>query len=313
MTGQPLRVALIGAGRMGGHHARVLGTVAGARLVGIHDARRDAAASLAAEHGCPVIERLAEVASACDVAIVATASPSHAAVGRALLEAGIACLIEKPLATTEADCLDLIATAARRGVALAVGHIERFNPATAALLATVKGWRVHAIETRRLNPGSARLADLGVVSDLMVHDLDIVLHVMGGAPVDVAATGVVHDPQVGADHAAALLSFGGSAMACCTASRISAQRVRELSLIGDRGTVLVDYLARRVTLARPDAAPTTVAVAEADALATEQAAFVATVRGVGGSAVRSVEGGEALAALRVAWALERQIARRSGP
>jgi predicted dehydrogenase len=296
---------------MGGHHARVLGTVAGARLVGVHDARRDAAAGLAGEHGCAVIERLADVAPACDAAIVATATSAHVAIGRTLLDAGIPCLIEKPLATSEADCLDLIATAARRGVALAVGHVERFNPATAALLALVKGWRVHALETRRLNPGSARVADISVVSDLMVHDLDIVLHILGGAPADVAATGIVRDPQVGADHAAALLSFGGAAMASCTASRITAHRARELGLTGDRGTVLVDYLARTVTLVEPGAAPVAVAVATVDALAAEQAAFVATVRGGGAGAARSVEGGEALAALRVAWAIERQIARRT--
>jgi predicted dehydrogenase len=131
---------------------------------------------------------------------------------------------------------------------------------------------------------------------------------MGGAPVAVAATGITRDPQAGADHAVALLSFGAAALASCAASRITAQRVREIALTGDRGTILVDYLARTVTRIAPDAAPAPIAVGEADALATEQAAFVDTVRGSGPRRGQCVAGAEALAALRVAWAIERQIA-----
>jgi predicted dehydrogenase len=304
----PLRVAVIGAGRMGGHHARILGSVAGARLAGLHDAEGERAAALAAQHGCPVFARLDDVVPACDAAIVAASSPAHLAVGRALLEAGIPCLIEKPLATIEADCLDLIATAARRGVLLAVGHSERFNPATVAALAALAGWQVHAIETRRFNPGSARIADTGVVSDLMIHDLDIVLRVIGGPPLEVAASGITRDPAAGADHAVALLSFGGGVTASCAASRITAHRVRELAVMADRGTILVDYLARTVTRIAPGAAPAPIAVAATDALAAEQAAFVDAVRGGAAGRDRCVSGAEALAALRVAWAVERQIA-----
>jgi len=306
----PLRVALIGAGRMGGHHARILGSIEGARLAGLHDRHGERAASLAAQHGCPVFARLEDVVPACDAAIVAASSPAHLAVGRALLDAGIPCLIEKPLATTEADCLDLIATAARRDVVLAVGHSERFNPATVALLGAIAGWQIHAIETRRFNPGSVRIADTGVVSDLMVHDLDIVLRAIGGVPIEVAATGITRDPRAGADHAVALLTFGDAAVASCAASRITAHRARELALMGDRGTILVDYLARTVTLIAPGAAPAPIVVADADALASEQAAFVDTVRGSGPRCGQCVAGAEALAALRVAWAIERQIARQ---
>lgn len=310
MTAAPLRVALIGAGRMGAHHARVLGSVEGVRLVGLHDKHPERAVALAAQHGCPVLAGLDEVAAVCDAAIVAASSASHLAIGRALLEAGIPCLIEKPLATTEADCLALIAAAARRGVVLAVGHVERFNPATIALLGAIEGWQVRAIETRRLNPGGTRIVDTGVVSDLMVHDLEIVLRVMGRSPIDVIAAGITRDPQAGADHAMAVLSFDGSALASCAASRITAHRARELTLMGDRGTVQVDYLARSVQLTTPGAAPTPVAVGAADALATELGGFVDTVRATGPLRGHYVAGAEALAALRVAWAIERQIARQ---
>lgn len=314
----PLRVVVIGAGRMGTHHARVLGAVEGARLVGLHDKHAARAAALAARHGVPVLGGLDEVASACDAAIVASSSPSHLEVGRALLDAGIPCLIEKPLALTEADCLSLIAGAARRGVVLAVGHTERFNPATVALLALIRGWQVRAIETRRFNPASARVTDTSVVDDLMVHDLDIVLHVMQRAPTDIVAAGLIGDPQAGADHAVALLSFAGSpagpALAACAASRIAAHRARELTLSGDGGSVLVDYLARTVKHVAPGATePAAVAVGDADALATELAGFVDTVRGAGPRRDQCVDGASALAALRLGWTIERQIARAVAP
>lgn len=313
MTAAPLRVALIGAGRMGANHARVIQTVAGARLVGVHDVRPEAAAALAAQHGCQPIARLEDVAPACDAAIVATTSSAHVAVGRALLDAGVPCLIEKPLATDEAGCLTLIAAAARRGVALAVGHSERFNAATIALCTAVAGWRLCAIEARRLNPGSARIADIGVVSDLMVHDLDLVLRLLGSTPTDVAAVGIARDPAVGADHATALLRFGETALAACTASRITTERVRALSVTADRGTATVDYLARTVTVTEPGAAPRQVAVADADTLATEQATFLDTVRGSGPRSADSVAGADALEVLRVAWAIERRLASPNGP
>jgi predicted dehydrogenase len=303
----PLRVGVIGAGRMGAHHARVLGQVDGARLVGVEDKHPERAAALATQHGVPVFAGLDGVIAGCDAAIGASSSPSHHEVGQALLDAGIPCLIEKPLALSEADCLSLIATAARRGVALAVGHVERFNPATVALLRTIAGWPVRTIETRRFNPGSGRIADTSVISDLMIHDLDIVLGIMGVPPSDIAAAGTMHDPAVGVDHAMAVLTFAGRGLASCAASRITPNQVRELVLTAERGTVVVDYLARSVTLTPPGGAAQTVAVAQHDALATELAGFIDTVRGAGPRRGQCVDGDAALAALRLGWTIERQI------
>lgn len=301
----PLRVAVIGAGRMGAHHARVLGQIEGARLVGIEDQDAARAAALAAQHGVPALAGLDAVVKGCDAAIVASASSSHREVGQALLDAGIPCLIEKPLALREADCLALIASAARRGVVLAVGHVERFNPATAALLAAIAGWPVRTIETRRFNPGSGRIADTSVVSDLMVHDLDVVLGIMGGAPSAITAAGTVRDPAAGADHAMAVLNFPGG-LVSCAASRITPTRVRELVLASERGTVVVDYLARSVTLTPPGGTVQALPVAADDALTVELAGFLDAVRGRAAPG-RCVDGGAALAALRIAWAIEKQI------
>jgi predicted dehydrogenase len=303
-----LRVAVIGAGRMGAHHARILSGLDGVRLAGVEDRHPERAAALAEQHGAPVFADLDAVIAGCDAAIVASSSPSHREVGRALLEAGIPCLIEKPLALSEADCLDLIASAARRGVVLAVGHVERFNPATVVLLETVAGWRLRTIETRRFNPAAGRLADTSVVSDLMVHDLDIVLGLIAAEPDAIVASGTVRDPAVGADHAMATLTFAHGAIAACAASRITPTRVRELVVTGDRGSATVDYLARSVTVSPPGGAPQPVPVPQHDALTAELAGFRDSVRAGALDPARCVDGAAALAALRVAWSIERQIA-----
>jgi predicted dehydrogenase len=302
-----LRVAVIGAGRMGAHHARVLSGIDGVRLAGIEDKHPERAAALAQQHGARVFADLDAVIAGCDAAVVASSSPSHREVGRALLDAGIPCLIEKPLALSEADCLDLIAAAARRGTVLAVGHVERFNPATTALFAAIAGWQPRTIETRRFNPASGRIADTSVVSDLMVHDLDIVLAIMGAAPREVVAAGTVRDAAAGADHAVATLTFAGGAVASCAASRVTPTRVRDLVLSGDRGRVTVDYLTRRVSVAPPGGAAEPVAVAQHDALTTELCGFLDTVRGGGPRQSHCVDGATALAAMRVAWTIEHQI------
>jgi predicted dehydrogenase len=302
-----LRVAVIGAGRMGAHHARILSGLDGVQLAGIEDKHAERAAALAQQHGTTVFSTLDAVIAGCDAAIVASSSPSHAEIGRALLDAGIPCLIEKPLALSEADCLTLIAAAARRGVALAVGHVERFNPATVALLETVAGWQVRTIETRRFNPASGRIADTSVVSDLMVHDLDVVLGLLAATPSAIVAAGTIRDEAAGADHAMATLTFPGGALASCAASRITPDRVRELVLTGDRGTVAVDYLARKVSVTPAGGVATSVPVAQHDALTAELVGFLDAVRGAAVPG-RCVDGAAALAALRVAWAIERQIA-----
>jgi predicted dehydrogenase len=302
-----LRVALIGAGRMGANHARVLAAIEGARLVGIHDRSPERAQALAETHGCAVLRSLADVRGAADAAIVAVSSSAHAEIGTALLADGIPCLIEKPLAIDEAQCRALIAAAEKAAVPLAVGHVERFNPAVGVAADVVAGARILALEGRRLNPGSARIQDTDVVIDLMVHDIDTVNLLLGAAPSDVAAHGIAVAQPGLADHATALLSFRGGAVASLVASRLAQMRVRTLTIFCAERTVTLDYLGQSVTVAHDGAeAPAAVPVQKAAPLERELRGFVASVRGGRGADIVGAE--EALRGLAVAWAVQRRLA-----
>lgn len=303
---QGLRVAVVGAGRMGANHARVLATQEGVALAGILDVNASLAAALAKIHGCPAFGAIDELREKVDAAVVAASSAAHHGVAGALLEAGIPCLVEKPLALDEKECLDLIAIARRRGVVLAVGHIERFNPAFRALRDRLGARRIDAADAVRLNAGSARITDTDVVSDLMVHDLDAIIDLMGGEPETVEAAGVALAPGGQSDHATALLRYADGRVATCRASRVTAARVRELRLIGEFGTAVMDYLQRSATVISPDGTSEPLPIPADEALAAEIGGFAAAVNDRGGDIVT---GDDALRTMRTVWAVQRELAR----
>ena len=154
---------------MGSHHCRIFSATDGVELVAVIDQNANRAARLAALHGCAAGHDPRSLAGRVDAVSIAAPSALHGEIGSMMLELGIACQIEKPLALTESDCLKLINLAEQRNLALAVGHVERFNPAVVAAVDYLRGQEILSIETRRLNPGSARIVDNDVVSDLMVQ------------------------------------------------------------------------------------------------------------------------------------------------
>ena len=323
----PLRVALVGAGRMGAHHARILGSVDGARLACIHDKHTERAAELAQRHGCPMVADLEGVIAGCDAAIVATSSSAHRAVGRALLEAGIPCLIEKPLATSEAETVALIDSAQRSGATLLVGHVERFNPAVQQLASLLEGQRLDALDARRLSWSSARITDVDVVLDLMVHDLDIVLWLVGKPVARLAASAVQAPGRKGEDYVTALLSFAGGAMASLTASRVTQTKLRELHLTTSFGYVTVNLITQEVLVFRHgeaergpyhwtnsgnailDAVMERVLIRNAEPLMVELQHFVDAVRD---GTPPLVTGAQALETLRIAERIRAGVARTHG-
>ena len=302
-----LRVALVGAGRMGANHARVLAAMQDVRLVGIHDRSIDRAQALAETHGCAVLRSLDELRGGVDAAIIAVSSSAHAEIGVALLADGIPCLIEKPLAIDETQCRALIAAAAKAAVPLAVGHVERFNPAVGVAADLVAGERILALEARRLNPGSARIQDTDVVIDLMVHDIDTVRLLIGAEPCEIAAQGIAVAQPGLADHATALLCFRGGAVASLVASRLAQMRVRTLTIFCPQRTVTLDYLGQSVSVARDGGeAPEAVPVQKAAPLERELAGFLAAIRGGRGGDIVGPE--EALRGLAIAWAVQQKLA-----
>jgi predicted dehydrogenase len=207
-------------------------------LVGVADTDRERAQAAASEFGCPAYEDVRELAGRVDAAIVAVPTSAHGAVGCAVFEAGADALIEKPLAADRASARSLVEAAARHGRLLQVGHLERFNPAVVALKRVVS--LPLFFEIHRLSLFSPRSQDVDVVLDLMIHDLDIVLDLVGQLPNEIRASGLSILSEK-ADIASVRLAFPGGCVANFTASRVSTERVRKLRLFQPHQYISLDY------------------------------------------------------------------------
>ena len=233
-----IRAAVVGAGSFGRHHLRILSQSPGAELAGVVDSDAQRASAAAAQYGCPVYASFADLAGKIDAAVIAVPTSSHADVGCALLESGIDVLVEKPIAADIASARRLVDTAARAGRILQVGHLERLNPAITALKTIVT--LPLFFEIHRLSLFSPRSLDVDVVLDLMIHDLDIVLHLVGAMPEEIRAAGIsILSDKV--DIANVRLAFPGGCIANLTASRVSTERVRKLRLFQPHQYVSLDY------------------------------------------------------------------------
>jgi predicted dehydrogenase len=242
-TGRPLRAGVIGVGALGFHHTRLLAALPGAELVGIHDADPAAARRAAEAHGARVFADLAELTEQLEVAVVAVPTVVHAEVAVPLLERGVHCLVEKPIAPDLADADRILRAAGSSGAVLGVGHVEFYNPAVQVLLAAALQARF--VEVQRLAQFTLRSLDVDVVKDLMIHDLQI-LHALDRSPLaEVRATGIdVLSARV--DIANARLAFASGCVANVTASRVSADRVRKLRVFSPASYYSLDYQAQEI-------------------------------------------------------------------
>ena len=238
MSHSPTRAGVAGVGAIGKNHARIYAELESAELTAIYDLDRDRAASLVAEYGGTVAETLEEFVSLVDAASVSTPTVTHREIGSALLEAGKHVLIEKPIADSLDDAKALIDLAQEKNRVLQVGHIERFNPVMAQLEARLGGARF--IEAHRLSPFPQRSLDIGVVLDLMIHDLDIILHLVDSPVAHVDAVGV---PVLTRreDIANARIRFENGCVANVTASRISPERMRKIRVFQSDAYLSLDY------------------------------------------------------------------------
>lgn len=236
--GAVLRVAVAGVGHLGRIHARIYAENPGSKLVAVCDRDEGRAAEVAAEHGCEVVADLREIADGLDAVSVCVPTAAHAEVAVPLLEGGVACLVEKPLAP-DLGAADRIIDAARRGgAALAVGHVERFQPGLRKV--REMGLAPRFIECHRLAPFSFRSLDVGVVHDLMIHDLDLVLDLVDSEVESLDASGgaILTERE---DVASAHIVFANGARANITASRASLQPMRRFRLFSSSGYVSLDF------------------------------------------------------------------------
>jgi predicted dehydrogenase len=246
-TTSTLRVAVIGVGAMGRNHARVFSDLPDVELVGVADSSEDAAKAVARRYGGkPYADhhRLLDEQKP-DAVTIAVPTVNHLEVACAAAERGAHLLIEKPIAFTVEEGQQIIRAAARANVQLAIGHVERFNPAVVALKERVAGGelgRVFQIDARRQGPFPARVLDVGVVIDLAVHDLDIMRYVTGAEIMRVYAETEHHIHSAYEDSLSGLLRLDNGAIGTLMINWLTPTKIRELHITGERGMFRVDYL-----------------------------------------------------------------------
>jgi predicted dehydrogenase len=233
-----LRVGVVGVGHIGKNHARLYAGLPQAEFGAIFDTDNAKARQLADEFGVTAATSLEDFAERVDAVSVATPTSTHFEVARLLLDHGKHLLIEKPITENTADASALAELATQRDLVLQVGHVERFNPVLGALEERLTHPRF--IEAHRLSPYPNRSTDIGVVLDLMIHDLEIILHLVRAKVETIDAVGVAVLSR-GEDIANARIRFENGCVANVTSSRISPERMRKIRVFQEDAYLSLDY------------------------------------------------------------------------
>jgi predicted dehydrogenase len=235
-----VRTAVVGVGSLGFHHARLLRALPGARLEGIYDLDRARAVEVGASLDVPVEASLDALLDRVDACVIAVPTEAHEAVALAALARGVHVLIEKPIAPSLEAADRILAAAESTGALVQIGHVERFNGALRACETVLE--EPLFVESHRLAPFAPRGTDVAVVLDLMIHDVDLLLSLMGRPVRSIAAVGVpVLTPRP--DIANARLEFEGGGVANLTASRVSLERMRKIRFFQRSGYISLDLAA----------------------------------------------------------------------
>jgi predicted dehydrogenase len=304
-----LRAAVVGIGHLGRHHARLLAAMHGVSLTAVVDTVAERAEDAAATTGARADTDYREVLGDVDAVVIAVPTELHRSIAVPFLERGVATLVEKPLSRSVADATAIVEAARAKNAVLAVGHTERYNPAVAAVGPLVTSPRF--IEVHRLSAFPERSLDIDVVFDLMIHDLDVIISMVGTEVTSIEAVGVpVLTPTY--DIANVRLRFASRCIANLTASRISRDRVRKIRFFQPDSYLSVDYASQEVEGwrlvrrdgERPRIEGGPVAVVRDEPLKRELEDFVAAAR----NGTRPLVDGEAgLSALRLASRIAEQM------
>lgn len=294
-----VRVAVIGVGVLGKHHARILAELPDVELVAIMDINEQRAREIAGLVNAPWVTSAAEILGRVDAVTIAVPTEAHLRVAMPFLQRGTAVLLEKPLARDLGEAQQMLDAAAASGAVFGVGHTERYNPAVVAVRPLLDHPRF--IEVHRLGTFPDRSLDIDVVFDLMIHDLDVVLSIVPSTVVAVEAVGVaVLTPKP--DIANARLRFASGCIANITASRISKDRIRKIRIFQRDSYLSVDYAAQEVERwrlvqgegARPVIDGGKLDVVQEEPLKRELADFVGAVREKRAPGVTGADGMRAL-------------------
>ena len=303
-----IRAGVVGVGSMGWNHARIYGELENAELTAIYDADPRAAEKAVRKFGGTVATSLDDLVARCDAVSVAAPTALHHEIVMKLLAAGRHVLVEKPIAENPAQATEMADLARDQSLVLQVGHIERFNPALDALEQRLNHPRF--LEVTRLSPYPGRSLDIGVVLDVMIHALDIILHLVNGPVTSIDAVGVAVLSK-GEDIASVRLHFANGCVANVTASRISMKKMREIRLFQEDAYLSLNYqkqTAKMFRLKDGKIVRERVTIDKGEPLLRELRHFVDCARA---GAQPKVGGQEAVAALDLGIRITRQIAERA--
>ncbi len=323
-----MKVGVIGAGSLGYHHVRILRDMETMALAGFVESRDDRAEQVASELGVRRYDDTAALLADVDAVTIVVPTPAHYEVARAALAAGKHVFIEKPITATLEQAEEILDLAKQNGLIVQIGHVERFNRAVRAALPYVS--RPRFIESERLALFSLRGSDVAVVLDLMIHDIDLVITLVGDTAEEISAVGVpVLTPML--DIANARVTFSSGAVANITSSRISRDRVRKIRIFQESGYLSLDLgagtgdfcrLKEKLDPTRPPAGPVNITdfvdrisltAPEGEPLRLEFDSFVAALNGEAPVVVTGEDGRRALAvALKIVAEIERTLPSLTG-
>lgn len=304
-----VRVGVVGIGRMGGYHLQKFLQLPQAEVVGILDHNPVHGAAVAEKFGVRSFDTLPELLTEVDALVIAAPTATHFSIARQALEAEVHVLVEKPITATVAEAEELVKLAARKNLALQVGMVERFRLQTLSRGASLRP--VRFIEGDRLTLAPGRESGINVVNDLMIHDLDLVLSLVGEDPIVISAVGIpVLTPQ--ADIANVRLEFPSGAIANLNASRISREALRKFRVFSADAYVSMDFIANTVDICRRDEnnriVTETLPAASIDSLLEQAREFLDCIQT---GRTPTVRGEDGLRALRIAEEVSRQIVERT--
>lgn len=314
---EPIRIGVIGVGNMGQHHTRVLSLLKDVELIGISDVNVERGLETASKYRVRFFENYHDLLPHIDAICIAVPTRLHHSVGMDCLKAGVHTLIEKPIAASILEAESLVNAAAEFNCILQVGHIERFNPAFQELSKVLKTEELLALEAHRMSPYSDRANDVSVVLDLMIHDIDLLLELVGSSVVKLTASGSRAEDSGYLDYVTATLGFANGIVATLTASKVTHRKIRNIVAHCKSSLTEADFLDNEILIHRQTTANYTtdygqvlyrqdgliekVYTSNIEPLHAELEHFVHCVRG---GDQPSVGGEQALKALRLASLIE---------
>ncbi len=245
-----IKVAVVGVGHLGQHHARKFQSMEGAELVGIYDRDSQRAAQISSQLGCKAFESYEAMLSACDAVDIAATTTAHYDLAKPALLAGKHIFLEKPITSELAQAEELLKIAEEKGLKIQVGHIERFNPVIREIEHEIG--EPMFIESHRLSTFHHRGTDVPVVLDLMIHDIDLILDFVHSPVTEIRASGVgILTPSI--DIANARIEFANGAIANVTSSRVSMKQERKIRFFQRDSYVSMDFVAKQVRIMKRSA------------------------------------------------------------